>query len=309
MVNPARANGNHPTDELHLLKSNFHVGSYQQVIDEATDSSKVPRSEEAQLEREVLLYRAYIAQGNTSRVVEEIPENAPSDLKAVKAFAQYIHARNAGNTNSAKSALKAFEQIAPKGKLGAMNVLTGMAYYLEEQIQDALKTVVPHPRNLECVVLAIQCYLKLDRPDAARKEVEKLKSWADDASLAQLAEAWTHCYMGGDDKVQESLYIFEELVSSKLNTGRLVAGQAICKMQMGQYDQAERILLEALRRYSNDPDVLANLVVCATATNKPTESITPYISQLRQVQPQHPLIVELSAKEALFDRAAQRYGA
>lgn len=38
--------------------------------------------------------------------------------------------------------------------------------------------------------LAIQIYIQMDRVDLARKEVANVKSWADDALLAQLLEAW-----------------------------------------------------------------------------------------------------------------------
>lgn len=38
--------------------------------------------------------------------------------------------------------------------------------------------------------LAVQIYLQMDRLDLARKEVAHTKSWAEDALLLQLMEAW-----------------------------------------------------------------------------------------------------------------------
>ena len=38
--------------------------------------------------------------------------------------------------------------------------------------------------------LAVQIYLQMDRVDLARKEVAHAKSWAEDALLLQLMEAW-----------------------------------------------------------------------------------------------------------------------
>jgi hypothetical protein len=38
--------------------------------------------------------------------------------------------------------------------------------------------------------LVIQIYIQMDRIDLARKEVTNVKSWAEDALLAQLLEAW-----------------------------------------------------------------------------------------------------------------------
>ena len=38
--------------------------------------------------------------------------------------------------------------------------------------------------------LAVQIYLQMDRLDLARKEVAQAKSWAEDALLLQMMEAW-----------------------------------------------------------------------------------------------------------------------
>lgn len=43
----------------------------------------------------------------------------------------------------------------------------------------------------------IQILLKMDRPDLARQQLAGLKSWAEDAAIAQLAEAWVNLYMVG----------------------------------------------------------------------------------------------------------------
>lgn len=53
--------------------------------------------------------------------------------------------------------------------------------------------------------LAVQIYLQMDRVDLARKEVAHAKSWAEDALLLQLMEAWVglrvvstiSCHHGG----------------------------------------------------------------------------------------------------------------
>lgn len=38
--------------------------------------------------------------------------------------------------------------------------------------------------------LAVQIYLQLDRLDLARNEVASVKTWAEDALLLQMMEAW-----------------------------------------------------------------------------------------------------------------------
>lgn len=43
---------------------------------------------------------------------------------------------------------------------------------------------------LHSSALAVQIYLQMDRLDLARNEVASVKSWAEDALLLQMMEAW-----------------------------------------------------------------------------------------------------------------------
>lgn len=47
--------------------------------------------------------------------------------------------------------------------------------------------------------MAVQIYLQMDRVDLARKEVAHAKSWAEDALLLQLMEAWVGLRVVSDD--------------------------------------------------------------------------------------------------------------
>ncbi|CAG8844123.1 11489_t:CDS:2, partial [Racocetra persica] len=140
-------------------------------------------------------------------------------------------------------------------------VIAGMIYYHEGLFEDALKILVRHNRNLECVALIIQIYLQLDRLDLAKREIAATKTWAEDAMLAQLIEAWVGLRTGGD-KYQEAYYIYEEIAQSpSSNTVKVLNGQAVCNIHLGRYPEAESLLLEALNKNNNDPDTLVNLIV------------------------------------------------
>ena len=43
------------------------------------------------MERDVLMYRAYIAQRKYAVVIDEVKSSSPSELQAVKLLAQYLH--------------------------------------------------------------------------------------------------------------------------------------------------------------------------------------------------------------------------
>ncbi|KAJ3183095.1 hypothetical protein HDU87_007517 [Geranomyces variabilis] len=302
-------------DELRILRNNFYLGSYAQVI---AESAPPPGGVDSNPERTALYYRAQTASGNPRAAQTEIPASAPAELQAVKLQAAYVIASKNGGGGAAApaaaeekaravAALAALLADSVHGLRSTVQAVCGAVFYQEERYGDALVAVAKSPRNLECVALAIQCYLKLDRTDLARKEVEKLKTWADDATLAQLAEAWVSCFLGQEQNVMDAQYIFEELASSKLSTGRLVTGLAVCKMQAGKFPEAERILLEGLSRYAADADLVANLIVCTSALGKPAEDVARIVEKLKEINPRHPLLEDLALKESLFARAAQRY--
>jgi coatomer protein complex subunit epsilon len=52
----------------------------------------------------------------------------------------------------------------------------------------------------------------------------------------------------GGAKVQEAFYIFQELSEKYTTTVMLINGSAVCQMHMGQFEEAETRLVEALNR-------------------------------------------------------------
>ncbi|KAL9547594.1 hypothetical protein PS6_007064 [Mucor atramentarius] len=49
------------------------------------------------------------------------------------------------------------------------------------------------------------------------------------------------------------------------------------------------------------------MIACATLTAKPQDIVNRYVSQLREVAPQHPYLQDLDLKSSLFDRSASRF--
>lgn len=91
----------------------------------------------------------------------------------------------------------------------------------------------------------MQIYLLMDRLDLARNEVASTKSWAEDALLLQMMEAWVDLRVGGE-KYQEAFYIYEEFgQSNTAQTVKVLNGQAAANLALGRYPEAESLLLEA----------------------------------------------------------------
>ena len=78
--------------------------------------------------------------------------------------------------------------------------------------------------------------------------------------------------------------------------------KAVCCMHMGNFDEAESLLLEALNKDAKDAETLSNLVVCCLHLNKPTGR---YLSQLKGTHPEHMFVKRLATAEESFERAVQ----
>jgi hypothetical protein len=72
-------------------------------------------------------------------------------------------------------------------------------------------------------------------------------------------------------------------------------------MKMGEWEDAERDLLEGLKMDAKDADVLAALIPVALHLGKPAAR---YAQQLKALAPAHPAAKRYDAGEELFARAA-----
>ncbi|ORX77081.1 hypothetical protein BCR32DRAFT_283531 [Anaeromyces robustus] len=293
-------------DELHIIKNNFYVGNYPLVINDTTN----PSTPQGRLEKQCLIFRSLIALKQYQKIIEEVNDNHPEELCAIKLLAQYLSAKEANNTGDIENVLNTINNVLSNSNTNPVVILMfAIIYNYEEMVSEALQILEKvKNKNLECTAFYIQLLIKINRTDLAQKEVSQMKSWADDAALAQLAETWLNLALGGDRKYQESFYIFEEL-SQSINSisPKLLTGKAICKMHASNFAEAEKLLIESLNKNSNDPDTLVNLIICSRAQGKPEELVNKYIMHLNEVYPNHPYLKDYEEKSTLFDNAAKRY--
>lgn len=125
--------------------------------------------------------------------------------------------------------------------------------------------------------MLVQLYLKMFRTDLAEKELKTMKSQDEDSVLTMLASAWINL-SPGSTKVQDAVYVYEELIDKYGSSVMLLNGVAVGKMQLGLFEEAETALQEALTKASNDPDSLANIIVVANHLGRPQEVINRYIA-------------------------------
>ncbi|KAJ1963413.1 hypothetical protein GGI12_002067 [Dipsacomyces acuminosporus] len=296
-------------DSFYTARNLLYIGAYPQAISNLSTITHL--SAESTVEKSSIQYRAYLGQGNFSLVLDEIPAATENPiLLAIRYLAIYRQAVISGDVEAQETAANGINELAAVPANLVSGTFTAVAAQLladAQKYDDALKILAMHPKNLECAAVTTIIYLAENRTDLAQKLISRLRSWAEDAPIAQLAEAWTNLHVGGA-KYNEAYYIFEELAqAASVSTVRLLNALAVTKMHLAQFPEAEGLLQEALGKDSNDPDTLANLIVCANLTSKPLEIKSRYLAQLKHAAPNHPFVKDLEAKEAEFDAISAKF--
>ncbi|KAG9072610.1 hypothetical protein KI688_000381 [Linnemannia hyalina] len=303
---------------LFAIRNLFYSGNYTQVISETTSSrTRASANQPTAHQLDLFLFRSLIATKNYTRVAQEITESHGLGLQALKAQAVYLDAVQSADAAGRDAALAHLRDLLlvhspddhqPEITALEVKVVVGQVLATEGLVEEALTVLLPHNNHLESVAVVVQIYLQMNRLDLARKEVEACKSWAEDAMLAQLMEAWVGLRTGGGDKYQNAYYIYEEIATSSTSpTVKSLIGEAVCNIQMGRFPEAEGILQEALSREPSNTDAIVNQIVLSTLLSKPAEEISALVQQLQSVAPNHSYLQDLDLKSSLFDRAAQRF--
>lgn len=184
-----------------------------------------------------------------------------------------------------------------------LRAVAGIVFADQGDYLEALKCCA-QGGNLECMAVCVQVYLRMDRPDQAERMAATMMQTDEDASISQLCNAWACLALGGA-KVMDACYTFQELAERYSWTAALYNGCAVAHMKMGQWDEAERELTEALGRAPEDPESLANMYVCSQHLGRATSA--KYLEQLGQSAPGHTLLSRLAQAEANFDASAAAF--
>ncbi|GFR02217.1 coatomer subunit epsilon [Trichonephila clavata] len=294
-------------DLLFEIRNSFFIGNYQYCINEAQKLKHLRHYEfndpNVTLEKDVFMYRAYIAQHKYGVVINDITSSSEPELQHVKMLAVYL----SGNPDKKKDVVVSLESklqnVNPDDKI--LPLIAGLIYYLEENHDSTLR-LLHKSDNLECRALTIQTYLKISRIDLAQKELNAMKEIDEDCTLTQLAQAWVNLNKSGD-KLQDAYYTFQEMVDKYANTPMLLNGEAAALCAMGKYEEAESLLQEALDKDPNCPETLINMIVVSQHLGKTNEVSTRYLSQLKDSYKDHPFVKDYSSKEQEFDRLVKAY--
>lgn len=187
----------------------------------------------------------------------------------------------------------------PSEQLTAAQVLLSVG-----QTKEAMN-LVHLGATMEHIALALQIFLKIDRLDLAKQQLQLLRQADEDAILTQLGSIYVNLATGSsgaDDAIHSLNMLTEQYGPSSF----LLNLMACALMNQGDFASAEGKLQECLRDHPEVPipDTLVNLVSCLTQQNKAAD---PLIIQMQQAYPTHEFCVGLERVTTAFDREAIKY--
>lgn len=285
-------------DELFDVKNSFYIGNYQHSINEANKISK------PSLEKDIFLYRSYIAQHKYRVVLDEIKQSNDTPLLALRYLAEYL-----SNKSRKEAIVNLFEEKF-KGDISALDVvwvIVGSTIYCNEGTYESALKILHENFNLECLSLQLQCYLNMHRVDLAKQVMQTMQEKDDDATLTQLSQAWLNIQLGGE-KLQDAFFIFQDFCDKFSPSLLLMNGQAVCYIGQQKYDDAENVLRECLNRDPNNYDTLINLLALSQQKEKTNSQFNRYLSQVLDEHKESSLVATYNKKQAEFDRLVQQYG-
>lgn len=276
----------------------FYIHAYASVV-EFDNSSLSPQNRTT---AQQLQYRAQIALGQARDVFSTLSSAKDPASQSIKALAQH----SSGSPAGGQLALSLAES---DGEDAVVQVCSGIVLAASGSTAEAIELLSKHQGNLEAVALLTQIHLSQNRTDLALKEVQAAKRWAQDSLLINLAEAWLGMRLGGE-KYQSTFYVYEELASTYSATSSTsLVGQAVAELHLGRLPEAEAALQQALQAEHVDPQAIANMIVLSSVIGKSASEMDALMEQLKGVEPQHPLLLDLEEKSKLFDTAAGKYSA
>jgi hypothetical protein len=133
------------TDPLFELRNLFLIGNYQAAINEGLTLDHLP--EAYKVERDVIIYRSYIAKGDYNIVLEEIKDSNPNAaLVAVKALASYLSSER--NKDIVLTTIKSWPSDPRMVNNDVVQLVSGLISFYEENYDEVFRAL-HQSRSLE----------------------------------------------------------------------------------------------------------------------------------------------------------------
>ena len=139
------------------------------------------------INRDLFLYRSYLALRKFGVVRDEIGPNSAAQLRPLLRLLAFLQASASKKEAQASELEQELSQASFENNSDIL--VTAMIFYSAEKFEAALRTLhMAASDDLEAMALRLQTLLKMDRVDLARKELKAMQDTDDDATLTQLAQ-------------------------------------------------------------------------------------------------------------------------
>jgi coatomer protein complex subunit epsilon len=317
-------------DELYDIRNSFLVGNFHQVIAEGQSVRSVKKKPEEvrafNADRDSLVARAQIALGQYDVVIEDLKTSGHPVLKAVGKLAEVAKEMATMPESGMSSKVGGLVELlgatepakADASEVDvALIVCTGIA--LSRNFAEAVTTAAKwaggigaspdlQRRKLELIGIIADGMLRMNRPDLAEKEVEKMKQVDDESTLAILLGGMAALRLGSvkPERYDDAASSFQEVNARCGQSVSVLNLIALANLGRGRAADAERNLLDALAKKSGDPDTVSNLAVVCAHLGKPQEASMRYILQARSAVPLSPFVRQYAAVEERFAAAIDK---
>jgi coatomer protein complex subunit epsilon len=245
------------------------------------------------------VFRSHAELGDYRLVLDEIRPNSHIALLAVQLYAAYC--LNPSNEKIFVTIQNWIDSGDLRNELA--KVVVGCIFFRAGKYEECLR-VLHDSTSLEGRAILVQLYLTIHRIEHAQKEHKIMQSIKDDAPLTQLAFAWI-C-LQDKSTCKEAGEIFQDLMKYG-STVLLLNGLAVSALTLGDFDRAEKILLDALMIDNKSIVTRTNLIVVGQLQDKPADKLKRDLSQISSAAPDNPWIISLNKANSDFDAAQSKF--
>jgi coatomer protein complex subunit epsilon len=283
-------------DLLYDTRTFVAVGDYAQAISSGTALADSRLNEAARIEKDYLVARAQIGLGQFDSVLRDprfSSASAPIALQACRILAQYSAAQT--DAERANCLAKVEEWSSSYDTLGPHASAICGVLAMREGKWDRAMHALHRVQSLEMSSLLGECFLQVARRDLAEKTLLRMRQ-VDEENVQ------THLFAARlAENPSDAESVLQEMVVRYGETVLLLNGLAVTAMQQQHWDEAEKILLRALAKRSNDPETLLNMAVVAMHTHKPRDLVQRYVAQLRAIAPGHSWVRQWDERQRALD--------
>lgn len=149
-----------------------------------------PSSADIAVERDIFMYRSYLAQQKFLVVLDDIKSGSPEKLQPLRLLAEYLS--NKGKRDSIVAQLDQKLSATANVENEILILVAAIIYQRENNVETAYR-LLHTIDNLDAMAMVLDILLKINRVDLALTKLTEMREKDDDATLTQLAQAWVFC--------------------------------------------------------------------------------------------------------------------